>query len=86
MENTPRYSIKKYILILDVSATVGVIFSTIILSIIGDVIGFGSQGVLVIVMLSFPFWLFSILYGFYKGLIRYYGFKENEKIFFSGKF
>jgi len=86
MEIKPRHSIKKYILILVVSASIGVILSTIVVSIIGYVIGFGSQGVLVIVVLSCPFWFFSVLYGFYKGLIKYYGFKENEKLFFGGKF
>jgi hypothetical protein len=82
----PRYSIKKYILIGVLSMTVGVIIGTIILSILGSVIGFGSQGVLVMVLLSFPFCLFSTLYGFYKGLVRHYGFKGDEKLFFGGKF
>jgi hypothetical protein len=86
MRNKPRYLIKKYILICVLSMTMGVISGAIILSILGSVIGYGSQAVLVIVLLSFPVCLFSSLYGFYKGLIRYYGFKGDEKLFFGGKF
>ena len=66
--------------------TVGVISVAIVLSILGSVIGFGSQAILVIILLSFPVCLFSSLYGFYKGLIRHYGFKGDEKLFFGGKF
>ncbi|MBW1787510.1 MAG: hypothetical protein JRK53_12935 [Deltaproteobacteria bacterium] len=86
MTNKPRYSIKKYILIGVISMTVGVVIGTIILSILGSILGFGSQGVLVTIVLSFPICLFSALYGFYKGLVRHYGFKGDEKLFFGGKF
>jgi hypothetical protein len=82
----PRYSIKKFILIGVLSMTAGVISVAIILSLIGSVIGFGSQAVLVIILLSFPIFLFSSLYGFYKGLVKHYGFKGDERLFFRGKF
>lgn len=86
MKKEPRYSIKKYILIGVVSMTVGVISGAIILSLLGSLLGFGSQAVLVMILISFPFCLFSALYGFYKGLVRHYGFKGDEKLFFGGKF
>jgi hypothetical protein len=86
MKKEPRYSIKKYILILVVSASVGVLIGTIILSIFGSILGFGSQGVLIMIILSFPVILFSVLYAFYGGLVRHYGLKGDEKLFFGGKF
>ena len=86
MTNKPRYSIKNYILLLVVSATSGTIIGAIILSLIGSVLGFGSQGVLVMILFSFPVCLFSVLYGFYRGLVSHYGFKSDKKLFFGGKF
>jgi hypothetical protein len=68
MTKEPRYSVKKYLLIIVISMTVTVISFAIILSLLGSVIGFGSQAVLVVILFSFPIWLFSALYGFYKGL------------------
>ncbi len=82
----PRYSIRKYLLLGVLGTSAGVIGAAIILSILGNIMGFGCQGVLVVILLSFPILLFSSLYGFYKGLIRYYGFKGDEKLFFGGKF
>jgi len=38
------------------------------------------------ILLSFPVILFSVLYAFYGALVRYYGFKGDEKLFFGGKF
>jgi len=82
MVKVPRYSIKTYLLLLVVSATVGVMLTVSMLLLIG----FGLQGTLVVLMLSFPFWLFGILYGFYKGLVKHYGMNGNENIFLGGKF
>ena len=82
----PRYSIKKYILIGVLSMTAGAVTIAIMLSLLGSFMGFGSQTVLVIILLSFPVCLFSSLYGFYRGLVRYYGLKGDEKLFFGGKF
>ena len=82
----PRCSIKRYILLGVFSTTVGMIIGAILLSMLASVMGFGIQAVLVIVLLSLPVCLFSTLYGFYKGLVRYYGFKGDEKLFFGGKF
>jgi hypothetical protein len=69
-------------LILVVSTTVGVIITAVMLGLIG----FDSQGILVVILFSFPLWLFSVLYGFYKGLVKYYDFKGSEKLFLGGKF
>jgi hypothetical protein len=82
MNIRPRYSIKKYMLILVVSTTVGVITTAVMLGLAG----FDSQGILVVVLFSFPLWLFSVLYGFYKGLVKYYDLKGSEKLFFGGRF
>ena len=78
----PLYSIKKYMLLLVGSAPVGVISTASILLLLGV----GCQGALVVVIVSFPFWLFGVLYGFYKGLVKYYGLKGEQKLFFGGKF
>ena len=86
MKKQPRYSIKKYLLVGVISMTLGVVGGAIILSLLGNVLGFGSQAVLVTILISFPFCIFSALYGFYKGLVRHYGFKGDEKLFFGGKF
>lgn len=86
MRTEPRYSVKKFLLIGVISVSLGFIAGAIILSLLGSVLGFGSQAVLVIVLFSVPFCLFSALYGFYKGLVRHYGFEGEERLFFGGKF
>ena len=78
----PRYSIKNYLLLLVVSSTVALI---IIVAVLG-VLDIPIQGILVIVIIWFPVCLFSVLYAFYGALIRHYGFKGDEKLFFGGKF
>ena len=55
------------------SATIGLIGSALLLSLIG----FDSQGVLVVILLGFPVLLFACLQGSLKGLIAHYGFKEK---------
>jgi len=82
MVDAPRYSIKTYLHLLVASATVGMIITVAMLLLIG----FGLQGTLVVLMLSFPIWLFGILYGFYKGLVKHYGLNGNESLFWGGKF
>ncbi len=82
MSEKLRYSIKKYIILLVLSALIGVALTASILLFLG----FGYQGTLVIVIVSFPLWLFGILYGFYKGLVKYYGLHGEERLFFGGKF
>ena len=86
MKEKPRYSIKAFILLVVASATIGLVIGTIILEIMGRIIGFGCQGVLVMVLFAFPTCLFSVLYGFYKSLVRHYGLQGEEKLFFGGKF
>jgi len=66
--------------------TGGVVCGAIILSLMGHLLGFGCQAVLVTILIAFPFCIFSALYGFYKGLVRHYGFKGEEKLFLGGKF
>ena len=76
------YSIKKYILSLAVLPTFGLILETTILLLLG----FGYQRTLIVIILSFPVCLFSVLYGFYKGLVKYYGFDSKKNLFFGEKF
>jgi len=85
MNEMPRYSIGKYILLLVLSATFGLAVSSLLIGLLGRIAGFGCQGVIVILLLLFPVCIFSVLYGFYKGLVRYYGFRLEQKIFFGGK-
>lgn len=42
-----------------------------------SVLSIPCQGILRIVVLWFPFCIFLALYGFYKGLVKYYGLKEK---------
>ncbi len=82
MPVTPRYTIKKYLMLIVASASVGAFISVAILL----MLGFGSQGALVVLIFSFPVLLFAAMYGFYKGLVRYYGLHGKENLFFGGKF
>jgi hypothetical protein len=86
MKEKTRYTVRQYILLLVASATTGLVISAIVLSITARMLGFGSQGVLVIILFSLPVCIFSVLYGFYKGLVKHYGFEGEEKLFFGGKF
>ena len=70
----PRYSVKKYIFLGTVSMTLVVWIGTILLTLIG----FPTQGLLIVVLICFPFILFACLTGFHKGLVKYYGFKEPQ--------
>lgn len=49
-------------------------------------LGFGYQGTLFVIIISFPICLFSVLYAFYKGLVKYYGLNSKENLFFGEKF
>ena len=82
MSNKKPYSIKKYMLFLAVLPTFGLGLGAAILLLFG----FGYQGTLIVIILSFPVCLFSVLYGFYKGLVKYYGFDSKENLFFGEKF
>jgi hypothetical protein len=86
MNETPRYSIAKYILLLVLSSAFGLAVCSLLLSLLGRAAGFGCQGVVVILLFLFPICIFSVLYGFYKGLVRYYGYEGDSKIFCGGKF
>jgi len=70
-----RPTISKYIATITISSTIGMFIVAFILAFIGNQIGFGYQGVLVIVLIAFPIVQFSSLYGFYKGLKKYYDLK-----------
>ena len=71
-QKIPRYTVKKYIFIGVFSMTLGVFTGVIILSLIG----FPTQGLLIVVLLSFPLILYACLHGFRKGIVKHYGFKE----------
>lgn len=74
MNNTAP-KIIRYIATIVVLSTIGMIVSVLILILIGNRIGFGSQGVLVMILVAFPVVQFSSLHGFYKGLVKHYGLK-----------
>jgi hypothetical protein len=82
MANIKPCSIKKYLLSLAVLPTFGLVLGAAILLLLG----FGYQGTLIVIILFFPVCLFSVLYGFYKGLIKYYGFDSKKNLFFGEKF
>jgi hypothetical protein len=68
-------TITKYIATIVIFSTIGMLVSAAVLAFIGNLMGFGSQGVLVMILIAFPIVQFSSLYGFYKGLKKYYGLK-----------
>ena len=74
MTKTPRYTVKKYIIWIVSYATVGLTISVVLLRFFG----FPQQGILLVVLLSFPIVLYAALKGFHKGLVDYYGFKEPK--------
>jgi|GEM_PF-2731757 len=82
MANKKLYSIKKYMLMLTASATVVLIVTAKVLSLLG----LSCRDTFVMLAFIFPECLFLVLYGFYKGLVMHYGLKGDEKIFFGGKF
>jgi hypothetical protein len=79
MPRIPRYSIKKYIFLIVLSMTIGFIIAVVMFSIIGSIIGLPCKGILVIIVIWFPLGIYLALYGFYKGLVKYYGLKEDGK-------
>ena len=82
MNDKPRHTIKKYMTIIVLSSTIGMLITTAVLLLLG----FGCQGTLVVVIFVLPLWVFAILYGFYKGLVKSYNLKGEEKLFFGGRF
>lgn len=71
-QKIPRYTVKNYIFIGVISASLGLFITVILLSLIG----FPTQGFLFFVLFSFPVILYACLRGFHKGLVKHYGFKE----------
>lgn len=82
MADKKPISIKNYILILVVSPSVALIIAVATFL----AVGFGWKGTLIMVILIFPLWLFLLLYSFYKGLVKHYGFEGHDKLFFGGWF
>lgn len=82
----PRYTIKQYLLLCVLSVTLGTLASIVMLVILNSILNIGCRGILVVLVIFFPIASFSMLYGFYKGLVKYYGLSGNENLFFGGKF
>ncbi len=74
MERQPKYSVKQYILFGVAAVSLGVVGAIILLSILG----LPEQGLLIVLLISFPVITYSMLRGFHKGLVKYYGFAEPE--------
>ncbi len=81
MSEKPRYSIKKYLLLCVLCGFLGFFAGIFFLGLFG----FGAQGLLVVALLFYPLSLFVLLYSFYKGLVKHYGLKGDENLFFDGK-
>jgi len=77
-----KYPVRKFILSLVGALSVLFFIATRVLL----ALGFGYQGALSVTVTLFPCLLFIGLYGFYKGLVRHYDLKGEEKLFFGGKF
>jgi hypothetical protein len=80
------YSIKAYILIIALATTISLWLGVAMYSLLAYLLGFDCQGVIRLVIMAFPVIIFAALYGFYKGLVKYYGLKGDKNLFFGGKF
>jgi hypothetical protein len=47
----------------------------------GRLLTFGYREVLIVLLLLYPFTILGAVYGFYKGLVRYCGFRGSERLF-----
>jgi len=82
MKERKLYSIQRFIVVVVVASTLALIVVVFALG----ALGFGSKSTLRVVIVWFPFCIFSGLYGFYKGLVKHYGFDGNLNLFFGGRF
>ena len=82
MAAQPRISIKAMIIWFPILTTAGLCVSTLLILHVGGPLGLSYRDVLIMVLFTCPFLIFSILYGFYKALVRHYGFKGEERLFF----
>jgi hypothetical protein len=73
MTGQPRYTIKKYIFLIVLSMTIAFIIVLTTFSLLG----IPCQGLLIFVVLWFPIGIFLALYGFYKGLVKFYDLKKK---------
>ncbi len=71
MTNDSRLTIKTFMILITVSSTVAFLILVGVL----NMIGFDSIAILRITFVWFPICIFSVLYGFYKGIVNHYGFK-----------
>lgn len=75
-------SIRTYILWITAGCTVGFVGSAfLLLSVGGRFLTFGYREALIILLLVYPVTIFGAVYGFYKGLVRHYGFLGKERLF-----
>lgn len=62
--------------------TLGFVGSAVGLYLVGgSLLGFGYREVLIILLMMYPVTVFAATYGFYKGLVRHYGFQGKERLF-----
>jgi hypothetical protein len=75
-----QMAISSYILSIVLLLTVAFAGAAIVLMRFGGSL-LGSQGVVIVLVTAFPMLLYAALYGFYRGLVRHYGFQSEERIF-----
>jgi hypothetical protein len=75
-------SIRSYILVLTLAHTLGFVGSALLLLFVGGkLLSLGYREVLIFLLFLYPFAVSSAIYGFYKGLVRHYGFQGKERLF-----
>lgn len=75
-------SIRSYVLVLTVACTLGFVgFALALLFVGGRLLGFGYREVLITLLFLYPVTVMAAVYGFYKGLVRHYGFQGKERLF-----
>ncbi|HEX6790195.1 MAG TPA: hypothetical protein VF247_02705, partial [Candidatus Krumholzibacteria bacterium] len=74
--------LKAMIIVLPISGGVGLYLGDTIVRRMGEAIGLSCRDTTMILLVTFPFVMFCMLYGFYKALVKYYGLNGPERLFF----
>ena len=82
MAAEPRLSIRAMIIWVSILSTAGLCAGALLVLRVGGPLGFSHRDALIVTLFTCPFLVFSALYGFYKALVRHYGFKGEERLFF----
>lgn len=78
----PHLSIKAMIIWAPLISFAVLCVGTLLILKFGRPLGFSYRDALIVTLFTCPLLIFSSLYGFYKAMVRHYGFKGEERLFF----